>query len=275
MECVLVARLALHRRGLEVGRLVAITAPDGFMASDQWKSRFVVVEIAGLFPVGFIVALGAIGAEATFMDVVFLMAANTRQRQVILGRLIAVTALASDLAVRATQRKFGLVVVERGRRPVARLVAVGAIGPEGSLMHVVGLMTANTGEREAGVLSASMAGPAFGLGVLAGQRKFGGGVVECRRFFPVRGLMAFTAAGAEFAFMRIVLAVAGVAGDRGGPEFSLFSVARGASEPDMATGEWEFTERVVEQGGVEEDDAGITAHMVGVAASALRCRNFR
>lgn len=97
---VLVARAARPRRVLETPRAMAFLARDNGMASDQRKSRDVMIERRDAAPGVFAMAHLAANAELTLVPVILAMARHTRGRQLVAIEIASVAPIASDLRVR-------------------------------------------------------------------------------------------------------------------------------------------------------------------------------
>ena len=93
--------------------------------SIQLEARRRVIEIPG-FPRSGVMANLALPAVATFVFIVFLVAAVARQRRVLEGRR-QVALLAFDLSVAGRQGETRFVVVERNILPLALVVATVAL----------------------------------------------------------------------------------------------------------------------------------------------------
>lgn len=132
----------LQGRAFESALHMAIRAADPGMFAGEWKTGFPMIE-GHLLPVPFAMAIVALAAEGSGMDVVFSMAAHTIPRG-LRQVCILVAGRTFGLDMPAAQGKARLVVVKAGFLPVGLSVTLRAISPQRSLVDVVLLMTTGT-----------------------------------------------------------------------------------------------------------------------------------
>lgn len=137
-----VAGHTLQGRAFESRLHVAIRAADLRMFAGERETGFAMIE-GHLLPVPFAMAITALAAEFSGVDVVLSMAAHTIPRG-LRQVCILVAGRTFGLDMPATQGKARLVVVKAGFLPVGLGVAMRAIAPQGSLVNVVLLMTTGT-----------------------------------------------------------------------------------------------------------------------------------
>ena len=160
-------------------------------------------------------AFVALPAECAFVHIVFIVATDTRRRQLRLaGHRLAVTAIAIPPLMSALQPEAGAgVVIEVPQAPTACVVTAFALRAQAALMHVILVVTRQAFRFGDFVLRRGMTFPAFHRHVFAQQRETGAAVIESG-FFPVLRAMALLALLTLLAFVHVVLFMTGDAGDR-------------------------------------------------------------
>jgi len=99
-------------------------------------------------------------------------------------------------------------------------------------------------------------------------------VIKGTGLSPIVGDVAAAAIGTETAFVRIFVTVASGAGYRRVAEFRVCSVTRYAGKTDMAAGERELRQHMVEQSRIEEHDVSVPPLVVRMTATTLRSGDF-
>src|SRR5215469_5131966 len=114
-----------------------LTGHDG-VATDQRKSRDVMVERDYATPPRLAVALLAPGAELTLVPVILAMTGGTGRCQLVAIEIARVAVIAFDLGMRASQRELRrLAMIETERAPFAFVVAALALGAVPPAMDVL------------------------------------------------------------------------------------------------------------------------------------------
>ena len=190
---------------------VARLAHKRDVRSSQWKIRLPIVIELPCSPVGWVMAVVALVAEAAAMRVVVGVTGGASTVG-IMKRGRGVATIARERGVGAEQREARDVVVEPNLgRPAGRHVAGGTAIAELSFVHVVrGMARAAISGQRLGEI-ASVARVAGKLPMAGRQREAGLGLVIEQHGIPVEVVVATTAIGAEAAFVRVVFAVAGIA----------------------------------------------------------------
>lgn len=158
-------------------------------------------------PVVAVVAALTVLAKATFMFVVFLMAAEAGGFGV-RKQLCRMTLLAAELAVRAGQGELGFAMIERQSLPIVCPVAGLALVAQLALVNIIAFVAADTGIRQRVADGTGMATLASRAGVFAEQGKARYGSVIEAAFLPVFSLMAAGAIVTQLALVGIVFAMA-------------------------------------------------------------------
>ena len=174
--------------------------------------------------------------KRALVNIILLVATDARQRQFVVSRIVTVAASAGGLGMGAMQGKLGLVVIELHSLPGVRGMAILTLGPQRTRVHIIGLVATDAIEGKLGITCSGVAGAAFCFGVRAGQREFGFVVVKLSGFAPSVSDVAVRAITTQFAFVRVVLAMTGVAGDWCLTKFGLGGMTGRACEPDMTAG---------------------------------------
>lgn len=152
--------------------------------------------------------LAAIRTEAPAMRIIFRMttiACGWEAGEYIVGVAIRTR----NRSMRAGQGKGRCVVVECHRQPAGGQMAFRTICAKGSVVMVVFCMATVTGQGETFEGIVDMAAGAQGGGMLPGQRKSGGVVIECG-WLPSVGGVAASAVSSQLPIMRVILGVAGI-----------------------------------------------------------------
>ena len=196
------------------GAVMATFAFDNLMATGQRKSRPCVVKIGfPPSPVG-VAALATI-AQLRFVPIVLFVARDAGQRRTAhaLQVFVARDALKRRLGVGVAQGKLGLVMREApfGGLPFLRAVAIGAGFAQIATVLVILLVAAVAILRSLPEQGALVTGLAFGIGMLAEQRKLGFGVVKLGRLLPRLFAVATVAIATQRLLVFIVFLMAAIA----------------------------------------------------------------
>ena len=188
-----VATDARHRQNRFAGHRLAMTAIaiQTFMSAFQPETGAGgVIEIPQA-PAARVVAAFALRPQTALVHVILFMTCQAFCFDVLeLGRGVAFLAFHGH--VLAQQRKVGAAMIEGGLFPVLRAMALLAFFALLAFVHVVLLVTGNTGDRRIFVFAVLVAILAFHIAVLAQQAKVRFAVVEAV-FLPVTFAMAVAA----------------------------------------------------------------------------------
>ena len=198
------------------------------------------------------------------------MTGNARLSQLVFIEIAFVTALASDLGVRAVQRKFRcLVVIKAHRFPFLAVVARFAFGAVAAIVNIADAVTIDA--RGANALPAliGMACSARYFDVRANESKFCFAVIESVGWLPGDNAVTALAGFSEPALVGIILVVAGIAFGRGlGPLFASHMTAL-ASGRRVCAFQCKIGQIVPERLFIEAGDTGFAALVVGMAMAAF------
>jgi len=194
MMLVPVAGGARQRRILEPQRAMAFLARHRGVASDQWKSRDVVIEGRYAAPVVLAMASLAPNAKLPFVPIILAVARRTHCRQLVAVEIAGVAGIALNLRMCGPERKFRLfVVIEVNRDPLVLVVATFALGPMPSGMDILNLVAIDACCADPLVALANMAGRARYIAMRTLQRKRGLVVVESLHATPCGFAMTIVA----------------------------------------------------------------------------------
>jgi hypothetical protein len=205
------------------------------------------------------------------MRVVLAVTGDTLARRLLRHLAALVARLAGDAAMTAAQREAtAREVIEQRLFPVARGVALLALGAVVALVAVVLGMATDAGIRRFLVDLVDVATHARNLGVLARQCIFGGELVIEMRVGPSGFGMAIGAVRTEVAAMNVVLHVAGVTFGLGGViRLVLVEVAVDAHGLGVLAEQREVAQVVIEVVGIEAKNVVVAALVLGVAGGAF------
>ncbi len=237
------------------------------MCVTQFEIGIAIVVEANRFPRHFVMARPALIAESTLVNVLFLMARGADQRGFVIESLILVAGEATNLAVRAEQRKLRAGMVKQGVVPAAVIVTLGAVVSQTSAVGVVLTMARDAVMRCVFESLIAVARAAFRRHVLAGQRKARFLMVELD-ILPTRLQMTLGAVGAEFFVMNVILPMACIAAVRGVAEFFRGWMAVHALYVCMLSSQKVVAERVIEELLVQLDDFRRSALVIRMAFPA-------
>jgi putative component of membrane protein insertase Oxa1/YidC/SpoIIIJ protein YidD len=192
------------RRALEHAVDVTPSASHIDVGADQLESGPVVIE-RGWLPADRRMALRAIRAELAVVRIIFAMTVHAHLWST-LEELIRMAPGAGRVRMLTNELEDGLVMVEGGRLPTCRRVALNTLRAKRALMGIVLTVTVHTCLRGALEELVSMASGAGLACVLAGELEDRSVVVECGRL-PSCRRVALNALRAERTLMGIVLAV--------------------------------------------------------------------
>ncbi len=187
------------RRQFDFGRLLVTGfAQGGLMGALQGEVGHLVMIELGILPILVVVAFSAIGAVASFVAVVFLVAANARHRRLLDAAVGTVAAGTGCGSVRAQQGKPRFLgVIEFHILPIARCVAIGASSSALTFVRVVLGVAGDAGFlRFADGVVGAVAACTGRTGMLAQQRERCVAIMIERCRFPVGRVMAGRAVGA-------------------------------------------------------------------------------
>ncbi len=178
------------------------------MFTHQRERRLAVVE-AGVFPAGWGMAGGAVGAELPVVLIIFGVATVAILRRVFIC-IVDVTGFALHIGMPIHQREAGQIVVEGGIIPIGGVVAHRAVGAELAIVVVVfGVATVAIGGG-VDVYVVDMARFTLDIHMFSGEGKAGDVVVK-GIIFPIRGVVANGAVRAELPIVLVIFGVATVA----------------------------------------------------------------
>lgn len=143
-----------------------------------------------------------------------------------------------------------------------------------TLVNIIGGMTGHAARWCALIFTTQMAGIAAHVMVCVSQREAGFVVIKSS-ITPGCNAVASRALFPKLTLVCVVLAVTADAERAGFTEFLAGAMTRGACERDMRAFEREISVLMIEAGGIDVDDVGVTTTMLTVAGLALRHRNVR
>jgi hypothetical protein len=274
VKLVLVAARASRSGVLERSRAVALLAGHDRMATDQRKSREVVIERDRLAPIGIAVTLLAAGSQAAFVGIILLVAGHAARRHLVAKEIAGVAEVAFDSDVAAAQRKSRPVMIEPSRRPLRLVVAVLAFGTIASQVNVLQAVAFHAAGGNIAVALAGMARRAIDRPVRTLERKLGRVVIERLHVQPDVLAVALVAFLAQLPLVRItrlmtVEAEAGRFAKFGSRDVTIIATRRlvGALQAKIRN-------RVIESLAIELHDVGTSALVVGMADPAFLLRRI-
>ena len=141
MILVPVAGGAWQRRILEPQRAMAFLARHHSVASDQWKSRDVVIEGRNAAPIVLAMASLALNAKLAFVPIILAVARHTYCRQLVAIEIASMARISLDHRMCGLERKFRLfVVIEANRDPLVLVMTAFALGSIPSGVDVLNLV---------------------------------------------------------------------------------------------------------------------------------------
>ena len=241
----------------------------------EWEVRLLGVIEAHLLPAPLRMAARAVAPVAPPMDVVSRVASDATVVELLLLERprMAGTAIHPGMAVR--QRKIRLLAMIEDRRvPLLRRVAARAVATELPAVDIIGRVTGTAVRRSSLVTFPHVTQAARHALVLPFEREIGLRVVELGSAPPFR-LVAAGAVLPETTAVRIVLAVAVRAVGAGRSIRLAFAVAITACDRTMLALEIKVRESMSEVRGVEPQDVGSAALVLGMAVPTARSPNAR
>jgi hypothetical protein len=187
--------------------MTPLTRNNG-MQPYQGIGRQSVIKLDLTAPGNFSVAITAVLAQRSLMDVLFMMTIAASHGK-LLGKRAMVTVLASARSMGPDQWKPGILgMVKLGIFPAVIAVARCACHTKPALMHVLNCMAiiASCGNA---LVNLTQVAPYTGHGSMFPQKwKFGGRVIEGSNLVPFADLVASLAALSEIAFVGLSFSVA-------------------------------------------------------------------
>jgi hypothetical protein len=172
MVLIAMAGCAVQRRAFECRGTMAFLARHDSVASDQRKSRNVVIEGRHTTPTVLGMTSLATIAKLTIVPIVLTVTRYAGRPQLVAIEIAGMARVALDLCVSASERKFRcLVVVEANRAPLVLVMASFALGAVPSAVGVLNLVAIEARGANALVALAAVAGRTRNGSMRAAKRK--------------------------------------------------------------------------------------------------------
>jgi len=274
MVLIAMAGCAVQRRAFECRRTVAFLARHDSVASDQRKSRNVVIEGRHTTPIVLGVTSLATIAKLTIVPIVLTVTRYAGRPQLIAIEIAGMARVALDLRVSASERKFRcFVVVEANRAPLVLVMASFALGAVPSAVDVLNLVAIEARGANALVALAAVAGRTRNGAMRAPKRKLRLVVVVRLDATPGGLAMAVLAYFPQSFLVRIIRLMAVEAAPRRIAKLHRLYMTAVAQYDLMRFPQLEIRRSVIECFAIELHDVGISSLVIGVTMCALQfCR---
>ena len=255
---------------------MAFLAGHDGVATDQRKSRDVVIEGDRPAPARLVVALLASAAKLTFVPVILAVTGNTVGGQLVAIEIARVAGVAFDLGMRGSQREFGLLaVVEADRAPFALVVTGLAFCAVAPTMDVLNSMAIHAGGADVFVAFGHMAGGTRHGTVGSAERKLRPVVIERLHAAPCGLGMAIVASFPEASFVRITRFMTVKAACGRVAELCRLHVTADARHRRVCVAQRKIRMRVIERLRIEQNDVGIPSFVIRMTMGAFLLRRGR
>jgi len=274
MVLIAMAGSAVQRRAFECRGTMAFLARHDSVASDQRKSRNVVIEGRHTTPIVLGMTSLATIAKLTIVPIVLTVTRYAGRPQLVAVEIAGMARVALDLRVSASEWKFRrFVVVEANRAPLVLVMASFALGAVPSAVDVLNLVAIEARGANALVALAAVAGRTRNGAMRAPERELG--LVVVVRFDAAPGglAMAVLAYFPQATLVRIIRLMAVEAAPRRIAELHRLHMTAAAQYGLMRIAQLEIRKSVIECFAIELHDVGISSLVIGVTMCALQfCR---
>src|SRR5215472_5399065 len=274
MVLIAMAGCAVQRRAFECRRTMAFLARHDSVASDQRKSRNVVIEGRHTTPIVLGMTSLATIAKLTIVPIVLTVTRYAGRPQLVAIEIAGMARVALDLRVGASERKFRcFVVVEANRAPLVLVMASFALGAVPSAVDVLNLVAIEARGANALVALAAVAGRTRNGAMRAPKRKLRLVVVVRLDATPGGLAMAVLAYFPQSFLVRIIPLMAVKAAPRRIAKLHRLYMTAVAQYDLMRFPQLKIRKSVIECLAIELHDVGISSLVIGVTMCALQsCR---
>lgn len=255
---------------------MAFLAGHDGVATDQRKSRDLVIESDRPAPARLVVALLAPGSELTLVAVILTVTGHTVGCQLVTIEIARVAGIAFDLGMRGSKREFGLLaVVEADRTPLALIVTGLAFCAVPSAMDVLNSVAIRACRADVLVAFGHMAGGARHGTVGSAERELRPVVIERLHAVPCGLGMAIVASFPEASLVRIIRFMTVKTACGRVAELCRLYMTADARHRRVCVAERKIRTRVIERLRIEQDDVDIPPFVIRVTMGAFLLRRGR
>jgi hypothetical protein len=272
MVLVAVAGGAIQRRALERRRAMAFLARHNGVATDQRKSRDVVIERHAAPIVLAVTSLATI-AQLTVVPIVLTVTGYAGRPQLVAIEIAGMAGVALYLRMGASEWKFRPpIMVEANRAPLVVLMAGLALCTVSSTVDVLNLVTIDACSANSLIAFAAVTRRTCNVTMRAVERELGLVVVVRFDSTPCRLAVAVLAHFAKATLVRIIRLVAVEAASGRIAKLHGLHMTTAAYHSLMRVAQLEIRKCVIERFAIQVHDVGISPLVIGVTMSALLLR---